>query len=260
MKKFFAERKLDIILSAAAVAVMAAVWIIAYYAVKNDYIIPSLGDTFKSMWTECLCSSSFWTAFCNTVLRTLLAFVFSFAAAAALAVLCTVFKGVKAFVAPFMVFLRTLPTLAVILLLLIWTTPKAAPVAVTVLVLFPMIHARIMAAVEGIDGGIRQMVRVYGVKKTTAVFKIYLPLISPGILPQMGADISLGLKIMVSAEVLAGTAQSLGGMMQISKLYLMMPRLAALTIITVLAGLAADIAFGSLARLTYKWSKKEAAV
>lgn len=257
MKKFFTERKLNILISVLAVVVMWIIWIIAYYSVRNDYIIPSFQDTFVSLWYDCLAKGAFWTAFGNTFLRTLLAFLISFIIAAALASLCAISKKISAFIMPFMVFLRTLPTLAVVLLLLIWTNPRVAPVIVTILVLFPMIHARITASIDGIDGGLRQMLKVYDIPKAQEIFKVYLPLIAPNTIPQIGADISLGLKVMISAEVLASTFKSLGGMMQEARLYIQMPRLAALTLIAVLFGLVVDIAFSQLSRLTYKWSKKE---
>ena len=257
MKKFFTERKLNILISILAVIAMWIVWIIVYYSVKNDYVIPSFQNTFTSIWRDCIAKGAFWTAFGNTFLRTLLAFIISFIIAAALACLCALSKKMAAFIMPFMVFLRTLPTLAVVLILLIWTNPRIAPVIVTVLVLFPMIHARLYTAIDGIDGGIRQMIKVYNIPKNQAIFKIYLPMITPEVLPQTGADISLGLKIMVSAEVLASTFKSLGGMMQDARIYLDMPRLAALTLLTVLVGLAIDIVFSQLSRLTYKWSRKE---
>lgn len=257
MKKFLTERKLNILISVLAVIVMWIVWIIVYYSVKNDYIIPSFQNTFLSLWRDCLANGTFWTAFGNTFLRTLLAFIISFVIAASLACLCAISKKISAFIMPFMVFLRTLPTLAVVLLLLVWTNPLIAPVIVTVLVLFPMIHARIYIAIDGIDGGIRQMIKVYNVPQSQAVLKIYLPLIMPQTIPQTGADISLGLKVMISAEVLASTFKSLGGMMQEARLYVEMPRLAALTLLAVFFGLIIDIAFSQLSRLTYKWSKKE---
>lgn len=257
MKKFFTQRKLNIIISALAVVVMWVVWVIAYYSVKNDYIIPSFQSTFASLYRDCIIKASFWRAFCNTLLRTLLAFAISFLTAAVLACLCAFSKKISAFIMPFMVFLRTLPTLAVVLILLIWTNPRIAPVIVTVLVLFPMIQARLQTAICGIDGGLKEMIKVYKVPKSQAVFKIYLPLVMPEALPQIGADISLGLKVMVSAEVLANTFRSLGGMMQEARLYLEMPRLAALTLLTVIFGLIVDIAFSQLSRLTYKWSRKE---
>ncbi|MDE7182416.1 MAG: ABC transporter permease subunit [Clostridia bacterium] len=258
MKTFFKNRKLNIICSAAAIILMLAVWLIAYACVKNEYIVPSVGASFKSLG-KLFVSAQFWTAFGWTFLRTVEAFIFSFLLAAAFAALSTLSKCFAATIKPVISVLRTLPTLAIVLILLIWTTPKTAPVIVTVLVLFPIIYSRLIAAIGGIDGGLSDMAKVYRIGKRDVLFKIYLPQTLPNILPQIGADISLGLKVTISAEVLASTYKSLGGLMQNARLYLDMPRLAALTVITVLIGLVIDFAFAQLARVTYKWSRKEGA-
>lgn len=235
---------------------MCVIWVAAYYKVGNEYLIPSLPQSVKSLFA-CFTEKSFWVALGYTFLRTLEAFVLSFVLAALCAVLSTISKIFCAILKPFMVLLRTLPTLAVILLLLIWTNPLKAPVIVTVLVLFPMIYARIATAIGEVDYGLTEMAEVYGVKKRDRLFKIYLPLISPNLFSQAGADVSLGLKIMVSAEVLANTYKSLGGLMQNARQYLDMPRLAALTIAAILIGLITDIALSQLSRITDRWSKKE---
>lgn len=256
MINFIKKRKLNIICSAAAVALVLLVWVIAYYSVRNDYLVPSFTATAVSFF-ECVKSGGFWLSVLNTLLRTFIAFIISFAVAACLAVFSIVSKAFRAFIKPFTICLRTLPTLAVILILLIWTNPLVAPVIVTVLVLFPMIYSQIIAAADSIDGGLIEMASVYGVSVRDRIFKIYLPVTAPNILSQAGANISFGLKIMISAEVLANTYNSLGGMMQTARLYAEMPRLAALTVIAVIVGLAVDIAFSQLERITFKWSKRE---
>ncbi len=237
---------------------MLAVWLIAYACVKNEYVVPSVGASFKELGSL-LVSEQFWSAFGLTLLRTLEAFLFSFLFAAAFAAISAISKSFAAVVKPVISVLRTLPTLAIVLILLIWTTPKTAPVIVTILVLFPIIYTRIVAAISGIDGRLSDMAKVYRISNRDVLFKIYLPQTLPNILPQTGADISLGLKVTISAEVLASTYKSLGGLMQNARLYLDMPRLAALTVITVLFGLIIDFAFAQLARITYKWSRKEGA-
>ncbi len=252
MKKFFSARKLNIILSVSAIVLMWLVWIISYYSVKNDYIIPSFSATVKSFFL-CFAESGFWIAFCMTMLRTFAAFAVSFSSAALLAALSVSVNGVSAFLKPIMVFLRTVPTLAVILVLLVWTNPEAAPVAVTFLVLFPMIYSQLTAAADGVDKKLLQMVKVYGIKRSDVIRKIYLPQISVSVFSQTGANISLGLKIMISAEVLSLTYRSLGGLMQSARGYLEMPRLAALTLVAVFAGLFIDAAFSQLKRINAKW-------
>lgn len=254
MKEFFKKKKLNIICSVAAVAFIWICWIIAYYAVGNDYIIPSFQDTFVSLF-KCLGEGAFWTAFGFTFLRTALAFVISFLLAAALAAGSALSKIFKSVVKPFVTILRTLPVLAVILLFLIWTNANVAPVIVTVLLLFPMIYARLTAAIDGVDKDVLEMARLYGVSKKDRLFRIYLPQISPAVFALTGSDISLGLKVMISAEVLSNTYRSLGGMMQSARSFLEMPRLAALTLAAVLAGLIIEAAFSQLKRINRKWLK-----
>lgn len=259
LKEFFKKRIFNIVCSAAAIILMWLVWIVAYFAVANDLLIPSFGDTVISFF-GLLTDTTFWTGFAFTLLRTAEAFLISFALAVALAVISVCGKAAAAFVAPFMVLLRTLPTLAVILILLVWTNPKVAPVIVTVLVIFPAVYSQIMAAVGGIDGDVKEMLMIYRVKKSVRIFKVYLPLVSPNVLAQSGANVSLSLKIMVSAEVLASTFRSLGGLMQNARNYVDMPRLAALTVAAVLTGLLLEIVLSLPVRLTNRWSVKEGTV
>ena len=256
IKAYFSKRKFNIVLSAFAFFTMWLIWLIAYYGVKNDYVIPSFIETVKS-FGGCLISADFWTAFALTVLRTAVSFIISFSLAAVLVALGAVFDKINAFIKPFIDVMRTLPTLAVILILLFWTTPAVAPIVVTVLVLFPMIYAQLYTAVSGIDGGVIEMAEVYDITKRERLTKIYLPMISPSVLSQTGANISLGIKVMISAEVLAGTYKSMGGLMQNARVYVDMPRLAALTLIAVLAGLFIDLCFSFAESFTFKWSKKE---
>lgn len=256
IKAYFSKRKLSIILSLSAFAAMWLLWIVAYYSVRNDYVIPAVDDTFKSLF-DCLKSGNFWLAMLNTVLRTVLAFIISFLSAVALVAIGAVFKQSNSFIKPFIDVLRTLPTLAIILILLFWTTPAVAPVIVTVLVLFPMIYSQLYTASNGIDAGIKEMADVYNIGKRTRITKIYLPLIMPSVLSQTGSNISLGIKIMISAEVLAGTYRSLGGLMNNARIYVDMPRLAALTLVSVIIGLFIDLLFAVAEKFTFKWSKKE---
>ncbi|MDE5896333.1 MAG: hypothetical protein K2H43_00800, partial [Clostridia bacterium] len=134
----------NFIFSVLAIAFVWLVWLVAYFTVRNDYVLPSIGDTFAEMG-GLLASGRFWIAFGNTLIRTLWAFLFSLIAGAGLAVLARLFAGLRAFLAPLISLLRTVPTMAVILVLLLWTTPAAAPIVVSVLVLLPAVYAACLA-------------------------------------------------------------------------------------------------------------------
>lgn len=261
LKKFFSERKLNILFSALAILLMWAVWIIAYYSVGNRLIVPSFTETVSAFWRY-LGNGTYWLAILNSLLRTLLAFILSFIPALACVALASVSRCVKIALKPIMTFIRTLPTMAVILLILKITlgNKTLSPVIVTVLVLLPMIYSQVSASVAGIDEGLTEMADVYSVSKKDRLFKIYLPLVAPDILSQTGANISLGLKIMISAEVLASTANGLGGMMQLNNVAAEVANLAALTLTAVILGLIIDFVFSLLERITFKWSRKEGCV
>lgn len=255
IKKFFTGRKLNIICSVASLVLMWAVWIIAYYGVGNSLIVPSFSETFTSFWRY-LGDAAFWLAIGNSFGRTLLAFIISFALAAAFAVFALLGEAAKAFIKPITVIIRTLPTMAAILIIfkLTYGNRTFSPVIVTVLVLFPMIYARLVAAVEGVDGEIIQMAKLYKVPGKERLLKIYLPQISPAVFSFTGSDISLGLKVMISSEVLVNTAKGLGGLMQENSMAAQVANLAALTVAAVILGLIIEVAFSQLKRINRKWN------
>lgn len=254
VKKFFTQRKINIICSVAALVLMWVFWLVAYYGVGNSLIVPSFSETVESFWRY-LGSGEFWVAVGNSLLRTFLAFAISFLLAAAFTGFGLLGSWCKALIKPITVIIRTLPTMAVILIIfkITYGNRTLSPVIVTVLVLFPMIYSQLTAAVEGIDGGIKEMADVYGVSKRERLFKIYLPLVSPAVFSQTGANISLGLKVMISSEVLVNTARGLGGMMQTSSGAGEVACLAALTLAAVILGLIIEFAFSQLKRINKKW-------
>ncbi len=254
LKNFFKERKFNILGSAVAIALMWLVWIIAYYSVGNKLIVPSFTETAVCFFKN-FASAEFWTALGGSLLRTLLAFLVSLLLAAVCAAGASLSKTVKAVLKPIITFVRVLPTLAVslIILKLAQGDRSIPPAIVTVLVLFPAIYAQLIAEAEGLDGGLAEMAKAYNISRRDRLFKIYLPHMLPATLSQCGANISLGLKVTVSAEVLVNTAKGLGGMLQESSLAAETAQLAALTVSAVIAGLLLDIAFSQLKRLTRKW-------
>lgn len=255
VKNFLRQRKFNIIGSVVAIILMWLVWIISYYAVGNKLIIPSFTET-AVRFGKNFVSAEFWAALGGSLLRTLAAFLVSLIGAALCAALGALSKIFKAVLKPLTTFIRVLPTLAVSLIILKATlgNRSVSPAIVTFLVLFPAIYAQLTAAIEGIDVGLMEMAQTYNISKRDRLFKIYLPQILPNTLSQTGANISLGLKVTVSAEVLVNTAKGLGGMMQESSLSAETANLAALTLAAVIAGLLLDIAFSQLKRLTYKWN------
>lgn len=248
----------NFLFSLLSVAFMWLVWLIAYFCVNNEYVLPSIGATFSQMgkllFTGGETARAFWTAFAHTLLRTFGAFAFSFFAGALLAVLALLQNWARAFLAPIVSVLRTVPTMAIILILLLWTSPAFAPVVVSVLVLLPAVYSAVLAALDEVTEGYGEMARSYRVGTGRKIFRMYLPLSLPSVLKQSGGIFSLGLKITVSGEVLASSYPGLGWLMQDAKLVPdMLPSLLALTVLTVLLGFLLEGVCALLYKCIVRW-------
>ena len=235
----------------AAIAFLLIVWFVAYLAVGNRELIPPLSDSLKEMG-GLLISGDLWAALGMTLLRALCAFMISFALAIGFAVLAYLYPAVGSFLAPLVSVLRSMPVLAVLLILLSFLGEGKAPMAVAFLSLFPMLYAGILAALSGVDRHLIEIGRVYGTPSMRKVTAIYLPLSAPYILKESAAALSFSLKLIVSAEVLSFTATSLGGMMQEAKIYGEIPQLFALVGLSFLVGLILETAVGLVATMVEK--------
>lgn len=247
-----AKKYQNALLSLTAIVVLWLAWIVAYYIVRNEYVLPSFWDAFAEMG-RILTDASFWRAFWNTFLRTLWAFLASMALGIVMAACAHLVKGIRAFFAPIISVVRTVPTMAVILMLLLWTTPNMVPVIVSALVLFPAVYAAALAALDEVGENYGELTRAFRVPLLRRIGKMYLPLAAPVMLKQAGGIFSLGLKVVISGEVLAGTYRSLGGMMQDAQMYLNMPRLMALTLLVLLMGFALEGLCWLSYRLIVRW-------
>lgn len=233
---------------------MWIVWLIAAAAVKNEYLIAPVGSSVKQFFML-FAEPFFWRAIGHTLARTVVAFLISFVLALGCACLAVAFKPFAAFMRPVTALFRTLPTMAVLLLILVWLTPRTAPVAVAMLVLFPMIYTQLSEGIAGVDGELLQMAKVYQIPLHRRLTGIYLPHLAPIALEQTGAGLSFGLKLIISAEVMASTRTALGGMISEAQAYINLPRIAALTLVAVVFGIAIEFVFRIIAGLSFGWKR-----
>lgn len=235
----------------AAIVFLIAVWFAAYFWAGNELLVPSFSDSMKEIG-ELFVSGGFWRSFAMTMLRVVRAFLLSFVFALVFAVIAHLYPSFAGFFAPVVSALRSLPVMAVLLILLSFLGREEAPVAVAFLSLFPMLYAGILAALSSVDKRFIEISRVEGTGLFRRVYAIYLPLSAPYILKEAGAALSFSVKLIVSAEILASTARSLGGMMQDARLY-ELPQLFALVGVAFVAGLILEMLVGMLA----EWVEKK---
>lgn len=214
------------------VIVLLAIWETVALSVDSEYVLPTLEKTLTDM-TLILKSGNFYLSLLYTLLRSLISFVCSFILSFCLAYLSFMSEKMKALFSPLVAITRALPTIAIVLLLLFWTTSEIAPMIVTALVVFPTCYNEILNGFNGIDKSQIEMCKVDRIKEMRILFRVEIPQMLPSLLTTVGTGISLNIKLMVAAEVLSQTATSIGYMLNTAKVYFEVSNMIALVVVVV---------------------------
>ena len=232
--------------TAVALGVLALAWVVLYFSVGNPSLVPAPWASAKEFGVL-FASGGFWRGFFATMARVFLAFGVSFILAVIFAVISYLYPSFAGIFTPIVSAFRSLPVLAIVLILLSILGAGATPVAVAFLSLFPMLYTGILTALLAIDKHIIETSKVYGASLWARIWRVYLPLSAPSVLREAGGAISFSLKLVVSAEVVAMTAKSLGYMMQDAKAWGEIPQLFALVAIVFVVGLALEFIMTAIA-------------
>ena len=210
-------------------------WYIVALIVGNAYLLPSLGETIKASG-RLLMDQDFWSAYVSTLMRSFAGFFISFIVAGFFALLTCYVAELEKFFAPILSLLRSLPTMAILLIIILWTSASVAPIVVSVLVLLPMLYSAMLGSKTAVNTELIEMSKVYGVPQKIMIKQLVLPSVYSSLSREALASLTLALKLTVSAEIMANTFQSLGGAMQTANLYAQTSSVFALAMIVFLTG------------------------
>ena len=190
-------------------AIVAAWWVLAETRFRLTGIIPSPIRTLHIIWEE-IQKDSFSVAVLGTLERSFISFFVSFFAACTAAVSAHYKKFIGSLINPFIVICRTVPTMALILILLVTVGSNMLPIAVAFLVVFPLCYENIRAAISETNSKLITMAAVFKVPKIRQITEIYIPAMLPLIFSSIVAGFGLNLKVVISAEVMGLPAMSIG--------------------------------------------------
>ena len=246
------KRLINCIFPILVVAVIFLIWWIAALAIDASLVLPSPSESLRAFF-DYFAEASFWRAIGNTMWRSFYSFIVSFALAIVSALLAYRYRYAKKLINPFIAFIRSVPTMSVILILIIWLNPRIAPAVVAIIVIFPTLYSSFAAAVESIDPRLIAMSEVYRVSKKERICKLYLPNMAPGLFEGSASGFSLNIKLVIAAEALAHTTASIGSMMNFSQALLETQELFALTIAAVLLSVLCEWAIRLAAKAVIRW-------
>jgi len=227
----------ELIYTFASILMLLIIWKLVDLVVNKEILVPSPENTFNEI-IQIMKAPYFMLSVINTLRRAIIGFLIALFTGLILGMLGGFFKPIYYLLRPLVLINKAVPTMAMILLALIWLESERAPILVGFVVIFPIIYEGVVQGVRSIDIKLIEMMRQYKVKRPDMLKDLYMPAISSHLTGAMSAAMGLNLKIIIAAEVLSQPKISMGTSFQIEKSNLNTAGVFALSIITIIiAGL-----------------------
>lgn len=216
--------------------IIAAVWLIIWQvlaaALNSQILFPSPLATLKALG-ELAKKAEFYKSILFSVLRISGGFLGGTLAGTVLALVTFKFKTLRAFFAPILSIIKSTPVASFIVLLFYWLTDGAVASFTAALIVLPVIHGSLFAALCGVDEKLLQMAKVFEVKPLKVFKSIYIPSVMPQFKASLATAMGLCWKAGIAAEVICRPEFSLGGGIYDAKIYFNSPDLFAWTAVVI---------------------------
>jgi NitT/TauT family transport system permease protein len=200
--------KSNIIFYILGVVFIAIIWGVGTLIVDNDYVVPSIGSTFRALF-DLFSSGYTYKVLLHTLLRLFISIGVCSILGLLLGILANTSSCFKAFLKPIMALLKTLP-IAVVIVLLFVMLDKNSVYYITGVVVLPIIYEACINGFENIDDNILNAVKVESKDNAKIYSNVYIPLAFPYIITGFIQAFGLGLKVLVMAEYIAMPKHSIG--------------------------------------------------
>lgn len=181
---------------------VAALWQMLSFSLNNPILFPSLISIFSEIKKILLTLESYLNIFIT--LKILFeGSIISFLLGSILAVLSFRFKIIKILIEPFVSIIKALPTVATILIIIIWFRIEVVPLWVGVLIAIGMVFDSVYAGILAVDKNILYMAKSYKVPVLQRIFEIYIPSVYFSISGIIHSVVSLIFKVIIASEILA---------------------------------------------------------
>lgn len=191
-------------------------WFVLSEIFNNSLVLPKIsevGDAFLKIYSR----SRIYKILLKTIFRILLTVSISLVVAIILSILSFISEKIYYFLNPIMVILKTIPIIAIIILLFMTIKIKLTPYFATGFVIVPLIYEGLLSTFKQIDHNVTDDIKTISNTNVNILVRFYMPLILPQIITSTIQSFGLGLKVMLMAEFISPTRNTFGA--EISRYY-----------------------------------------
>ena len=217
-----------------AVAVWLIVWELASLSVGQEILLVSpVRVAVRLLELMTRSAADFWPSVALSFGRIIGGFVLSALTGILLASLAGAFRPLRDLLAPAMAAIKAVPVASFIILILIWVPSRSLSVAISFLMVLPVMYLNVLNGIESMDPKLLEMAQVFRIPPARRIRYLYVSQLLPFL--RSGFSLSLGLcwKAGVAAEVIGIPKGSIGEKLYEAKVYLETPDLFAWTLVIV---------------------------
>lgn len=222
--------------------------------IDNSLLFPRVGEIFLSL-KNLVASGDFILILWNTLSRFFISIVFSLILAIIFSVASYRYEVISFLLFPFIIFLRAVPTIAIIIVVLIWSSVERVPIVVGMLILFPILYESILGGIKNVDKNLLKMSKVFKVSTKRVVRDIYIPSIYYSISSNIPSYMGLTFKVIIAGEVLSQESLSIGGEIFINKIYLESSNIFAWIIVVIVLNYFLEKGLKTINNRVCRWKK-----
>ena len=175
----------------------------------NNAFFPSILQVFYQFCTN-LVNKLIISSFLCTISRGFLAFLISLLLGYLLAYISYKSIVFKELISPLISFLRSIPTISVIIIVIMIVDLKLISYTIVSLIIFPMIYQNLLHSFENIDSELIMINKMDNINPIKNFFLFIFPITLPGLLNAIIQTLGLSIKIQIMSEILTGSTKLKG--------------------------------------------------
>lgn len=229
-------------------------WQVIAVITNNDIYIPRLQQVsvaLKDIYME----QNFWKAIFSSFYRTIISYVLALVLSMILGILGAVYPFFRYLMQPLNSFAKTVPTMVLVVLLLVWFDKDITPFAVGFAIIFPILYEGIRNSLMQIDKKLIDMTKIYEVSLIDKIKKIYIPVMKFYFMSIFVSTFSLAFKVVITGEVYGQPKFGIGSQIQLEKVNFNVSGIFAWIVIILFISLVLEIINKLLNKKIYRWNK-----
>ncbi len=227
-------------------------WECAAIFINNDIYLPKIECIFREV-INLVRDENFHMYVISSFVRTVISYLCALFLSIFFGILTSVYPFFKYLITPVNSFIRTIPTLVLVVLALVWFDKDKAPFVVGFAIIFPILYEGIQNSLCKIDGKIIEMTNIYEVSIIDKLKKIYIPTIKFYVMNIFVSTLSLTFKVVIAGEVHGQPKYGIGSQIQMEKVNFNTTGIFAWIVIIVFISLIFELINRKLNKMTYRW-------